>query len=68
MRAGKLMNKQYSYPLDLSWTLKNLLQCFLLMMLKLPMKAEAEATKVLDSYKGIQTVRLHRTRNDWVEN
>ena len=47
------MNKQYSYPLDLSWALKNLLQCFLFNDVEAAYEDKVEAKKLLDSYKGI---------------
>ena len=50
------MNKQYSYPLDLSWSTEELASVLLFNDVEAAYEGKVEAKKLLDSYKGFKAV------------
>ena len=50
------MNKQYSYPLDLSWSTEELASVLSFNDVEATYEGKVEAQKLLDSYKGFKAV------------
>ena len=64
------MNKQYSYPLDLSWSTEELASVLLFLIdVEAAYESKVEAKKLLNSYKGFKLVVPSKSeRSVWDEN